>query len=170
MTLGQEFADTRRRCARGSARARRAGAASRASSPLGGTAVGTGLNAPAGFAAAIIARVAARPGSSSSRRRTTSRRRARATPCVEASGALRTIAASLTKIAERPALARFRSARGARRDPLPSLQPGSSIMPGKVNPVIREMVPQVAAQVMGNDAAMSVGGALGDFELNVLSR
>ena len=87
---------------------------------------------------------------------------------MHASGALRTVAVSLMKVANdlrwigsgpRAGLAEIR---------LPSLQPGSSIMPGKVNPVIPEMVRQVAAQVMGNDVAVSIGGALGDFELNVM--
>lgn len=135
--------------------------------PLGGTATGTGLNAPPEFAAAVIARLAeatalpltgaADPFAAQSARDS----------LVEASGQLRTLAVALVKIANdfrwmgsgpRTGLAEIR---------LPDLQPGSSIMPGKVNPVIPEAVTQVAAQVMGNDAAVAFAGSQGAFELNV---
>ena len=136
--------------------------------PLGGTAVGTGINAPKGFARKVIARLAARHRPAArARRTTTSPRRARATRWSRRSGQLRTLAVSLVKIANdlrwmgsgpRTGLAEIR---------LPDLQPGSSIMPGKVNPVIPEVVTQVGAQVIGNDAAVAFAGAQGNFELNV---
>src|SRR5439155_16414553 len=88
--------------------------------------------------------------------------------CVFASGALRTVAVSLMKIANDLRWLGAGPRAGLGEIQLPSLQPGSSIMPGKVNPVIPPMCPQVAAQGMGNDVAVSVGGALGDFELNVM--
>jgi fumarate hydratase class II len=87
---------------------------------------------------------------------------------VHASAALRTVAVSLMKIANDLRWLASGPRAGLAEIRLPSLQPGSSIMPGKVNPVIPEMVRQVAAQVMGNDVAVSIGGALGDFELNVM--
>ncbi|RFU38137.1 class II fumarate hydratase [Actinomadura logoneensis] len=136
--------------------------------PLGGTAVGTGINTPPGFAARVIAEVARATGLPLTEARDHFEAQGARDGLVEASGALKTIAVSLTKIANdlrwmgsgpRAGLAEIR---------LPDLQPGSSIMPGKVNPVVPEAVAQVAAQVIGNDAAIAFGGASGNFELNVM--
>jgi len=136
--------------------------------PLGGTAVGTGINAPAGFAAGVIARIAADTGLPLSEARDHFEAQGARDALVEASGGLRTVAISLYKCATdlrwmgsgpRAGLAEIR---------LPDLQPGSSIMPGKVNPVIAEAVSQVVAQVIGNDAAVAFAGASGNFELNVM--
>ncbi len=135
---------------------------------LGGTAVGTGLNAPEGFAAETIAEIARRTGIPF--REATNHFEAQSAKdgAVAVSGVLKTVAVSLFKIANdlrwlssgpRTAIAEIR---------LPSLQPGSSIMPGKVNPVMPEMMMQVAAQVIGNDAAITWAGANGNFELNVM--
>jgi fumarate hydratase class II len=167
VTLGQELGGYAAQIANGSRRVRKA-MPDLEELALGGTAVGTGLNAPQGYAAAIIARVAARTGLALREAPDHFEAQGARDACVHASAALRTVAVSLMKIANdlrwlgsgpRAGLAEIR---------LPSLQPGSSIMPGKVNPVIPEMVRQVAAQVMGNDAAVAIGGALGDFELNVM--
>ncbi|QFG24833.1 aspartate ammonia-lyase [Actinomadura sp. WMMB 499] len=136
--------------------------------PLGGTAVGTGINTPDGFAPRVIAEIVRATGLPLAEARDHFEAQGARDGLVEASGALRTIAVSLTKIANdlrwmgsgpRAGLAEIR---------LPDLQPGSSIMPGKVNPVIPEAVTQVAAQVVGNDAAVAFGGASGNFELNVM--
>jgi fumarate hydratase, class II len=135
--------------------------------PLGGTAVGTGINAPKGFARKVIARLAERTGLPLREAKDHFAAQGARDALVETSGQLRTLAVSLVKIANdlrwmgsgpRAGLAEIR---------LPDLQPGSSIMPGKVNPVIPEVVTQVGAQVMGNDAAIGFAGAQGNFELNV---
>ena len=135
---------------------------------LGGTAVGTGINAPDGFAAATIARMSARSGYTFREAADHFEAQASKDATVATSGALKTVAVSLFKIANdlrwlssgpRTAIAEIK---------LPSLQPGSSIMPGKVNPVIPEMVMQVCAHVIGNDTAITWGGANGNFELNVM--
>ena len=136
--------------------------------PLGGTAVGTGLNTHPEFAARVRERLSADTGLDD--------RRAPADPfeaqaardaLVEASGALKTVAVSLTKIANDLRFLGSGPRAGLAEIFLPELQKGSSIMPGKVNPVIPEVVTQVAAQVIGNDAAITVGGMQGHFELNV---
>ncbi len=136
--------------------------------PLGGTAVGTGLNAPPGFAAAVINRLAGELGLPLSEARDHFEAQGSRDALVEASGAVRTVAVSLYKCATdlrwmgsgpRAGLAELR---------IPDLQPGSSIMPGKVNPVMAEAVSQVVAQVIGNDASIAFGGAAGNFELNVM--
>jgi fumarate hydratase, class II len=135
--------------------------------PLGGTAVGTGINAPKSFARKVIARLAARTGLPLTEAKDHFAAQGARDALVETSGQLRTLAVSLVKIANdlrwmgsgpRAGLAEIR---------LPDLQPGSSIMPGKVNPVIPEVVTQVGAQVMGNDVAIGFAGAQGNFELNV---
>ena len=135
---------------------------------LGGTAVGTGINAPDGFPAATIAEMARRSGYDFVEAPNHFEAQAAKDAAVNTSGALKTVAVSLFKIANdlrwmssgpRTAIAEIT---------LPSLQPGSSIMPGKVNPVISEMMMQVASQVIGNDAAITWGGANGNFELNVM--
>ncbi|GAA4909098.1 fumarase class II [Stackebrandtia albiflava] len=136
--------------------------------PLGGTAVGTGVNTPPGFAAAVISRLAEWTGLPLSEARDHFEAQGSRDSLVELSGQLRTVAVGMSKIANdirwmgsgpRAGLAELR---------LPDLQPGSSIMPGKVNPVLCEAVRMVAAQVIGNDAAIAHAGASGDFELNVM--
>jgi fumarate hydratase class II len=136
--------------------------------PLGGTAVGTGINAPKPFAKGVISRLAAELELPLSEARDHFEAQGARDALVECSGVLRTIAVSLYKIANdlrwmgsgpRTGLAEIR---------IPDLQPGSSIMPGKVNPVVPEAVCQVVAQVIGNDAAVAFGGAAGNLELNVM--
>lgn len=167
VTLGQEFGGYARQVEAGieriTATLPRVGEL-----PIGGTAVGTGLNAPAGFGTKVVAELrtltdidalalaadnfeaqAARDG------------------LVELSGQLKTVAVSLTKIANDIRWMGSGPLTGLGEIGLPDLQPGSSIMPGKVNPVLPEAVTQVAAQVIGNDAAVTWGGGNGAFELNV---
>jgi fumarate hydratase, class II len=136
--------------------------------PLGGTAVGTGINTPPGFAAAVIRRLADDMALPLTEARDHFEAQGARDALVELSGQLRTVAVSLTKICNdirwmgsgpRTGLAEIR---------LPDLQPGSSIMPGKVNPVIPEATLMVCAQVVGNDAAVAFAGASGAFELNVM--
>jgi fumarate hydratase class II len=135
---------------------------------LGGTAVGTGLNAPPGFADKVIARMAARSGHPFVPAPDKFEALAAKDAAVEASGALKTLAVSLTKIANDVRWLGSGPRCGIGEINLPSLQPGSSIMPGKVNPVIPEMALMVAAQVIGNDVTISIGGMSGVFELNVM--
>ncbi len=136
--------------------------------PLGGTAVGTGLNAPPGFAARTIALLAERTKLPLSEARDHFEAHGARDALVEASGVLRTVAVSLFKIANDIRLMSSGPRCGLSEIHLPDLQPGSSIMPGKVNPVVAEAVCQVVAQVVGNDAAVAFGGAAGNFELNVM--
>ncbi|OAN41582.1 class II fumarate hydratase [Mycolicibacterium iranicum] len=167
VTLGQEFGGYARQIQAGIERVRavlpRLGELA-----IGGTAVGTGLNAPDGFGDKVVEVLRSQTGIEELR------------PCVdhfeaqaardglvEASGALKTIAVSLTKIANDIRWMGSGPLTGLGELQLPDLQPGSSIMPGKVNPVLPEAVTQVAAQVIGNDAAVAVGGLSGAFELNV---
>ena len=166
MTVGQEFGGWAAQVRAGIARARRAGDALRELA-LGGTAIGTGLNAPPGFAARVIARISAETGLDFAEARDHFEAQGARDAALEASGALKTIAASLTKIAEDVRLLASGPRAGLGELRLPSLQPGSSIMPGKVNPVLCESVTQVAAQVIGNDAAITVGAMRGQLELNV---
>jgi fumarate hydratase class II len=165
--LGQEFSGYAAQVAKGIARLE-AALPDLEELALGGTAVGTGINAPEGFAAKTIARIAERTGMPFREADNHFEAQAAKDAVVAASGALKTVATSLFKIANdlrwlssgpRTAIAEIK---------LPSLQPGSSIMPGKVNPVIPEAVMMVAAQVMGNDAAVTWSGANGNFELNVM--
>ncbi|MCP4202522.1 MAG: class II fumarate hydratase [bacterium] len=135
---------------------------------LGGTAVGTGLNAPEGFADRVISRMADRTGFAFVPAPNRFEALAAKDAAVEASGAVKVIAVSLTKIANDLRWLGSGPRCGIGEILLPSLQPGSSIMPGKVNPVIPESVLMVAAQVVGNDAAITVGGMSGVFELNVM--
>ena len=135
---------------------------------LGGTAVGTGLNAPEGFPAAVIADMAAITGYPFREADDHFEAQAMKDAPVSASGALKTVAQSMFKIANDLRWLSSGPRTGIAEIQLPSLQPGSSIMPGKVNPVMSEMVMQVAAQVIGNDAAITWGGANGNFELNVM--
>lgn len=136
--------------------------------PLGGTAVGTGINTPPGFAARVIAEVSQATGLPLREARNHFEAQGARDALVEASGVLRTIAVGLTKIANDIRWMGSGPRTGLTEVFLPDLQPGSSIMPGKVNPVIPEAVCQVAAQVVGNDAAIGFGGAAGNFELNVM--
>jgi len=135
---------------------------------LGGTAIGTGLNAPAGFADRVIERMAERTGYPFVPAPNRFEALAAKDAAVETSGALKTIAVSLTKVANDIRWLGSGPRCGIGEIDLPSLQPGSSIMPGKVNPVIPESVLMVAAQVIGNDATVAIGGMSGVFELNVM--
>ncbi|MFP5333315.1 MAG: class II fumarate hydratase, partial [Acidimicrobiia bacterium] len=135
---------------------------------LGGTAVGTGINAPDGWAADVIAEMAARTGYEFREADNHFEAQAAKDGVVSASGALKTTAQALFKIANDLRWLSSGPVTGIAEIRLPALQPGSSIMPAKVNPVIPEMVMQVAAQVMGNDTAITWGGANGNFELNVM--
>ena len=135
---------------------------------LGGTAVGTGLNAPPGFADRVIANLAESTGHPFVPAPNRFEALAAKDAAVETSGALKTLAVSLTKIANDIRWLGSGPRCGIGEISLPSLQPGSSIMPGKVNPVIPEAVLMVAAQVIGNDATITLGGMSGAFELNVM--
>jgi fumarate hydratase class II len=136
--------------------------------PLGGTAVGTGINAPAGFADRVVSILASTLNLPLSEARNHFEAQGARDALVEASGQLRTIAASLYKLANDLRWMSSGPRAGLSEIHLPDLQPGSSIMPGKVNPVIPEAVCQIVAQVMGNDAAVAFGGAAGNLELNVM--
>ncbi|GGK14903.1 fumarate hydratase class II [Streptomyces camponoticapitis] len=136
--------------------------------PLGGTAVGTGINTPPGFSAAVIAEVARTTGLPLTEARNHFEAQGARDGLVETSGQLRTVAVSLTKISNDLRWMSSGPRTGLAEINLPDLQPGSSIMPGKVNPVIPEAVLMVAAQVMGNDATVATAGAAGNFELNVM--
>ena len=136
--------------------------------PLGGTAVGTGINAPKTFARKVIARLVERTdGLPLSEARDHFAAQSGRDAVVEASGELRTLAVALVKIANDLRWMGSGPRTGLSEIFLPDLQPGSSIMPGKVNPVIPEAVTQVGAQVIGNDMAVTFGGSQGAFELNV---
>jgi fumarate hydratase, class II len=136
--------------------------------PLGGTAVGTGINAPPGFGAAVIAELAREAQLPLTEARNHFEAQGAQDGLVELSGQLRTIAVSLTKIANDLRWMGSGPRAGLGEINIPDLQPGSSIMPGKVNPVIAEAVLMVCAQVIGNDAAVAWGGAAGNFELNAM--
>jgi fumarate hydratase class II len=136
--------------------------------PLGGTAVGTGLNAPAGFAAAVIDHLAADMRLPLTEAPNHFEAAGARDGLVAASGVAKTIAVSLYKICNDLRLMGSGPRTGLAEIRIPDLQPGSSIMPGKVNPVICEAVCQVCTQVIGNDAAVAFGGAAGNFELNVM--
>ncbi|MHB8294200.1 MAG: class II fumarate hydratase [Acidimicrobiales bacterium] len=136
--------------------------------PLGGTAVGTGLNAPAGFAARVIELLRQRTGLPLTEARDHFEAQGARDSLVEASGVLRTVALSLYKIANDLRWMSSGPRCGLAEIRLPDLQPGSSIMPGKVNPVLAEATCQVVAQVVGNDAAVGFAGGAGNLELNVM--
>ena len=135
---------------------------------LGGTAVGTGINTPEGFAARVIERLAEDMHLPLTEARDHFEAQGARDALVEASGQLRTIAVGLYKIANDLRWMSSGPRAGLGEIHLPDLQPGSSIMPGKVNPVVPEAVCQVVAQVMGNDAAVAFGGSAGNLELNVM--
>ena len=136
--------------------------------PLGGTAVGTGINTPPGFSAAVIAEVASSTGLPLTEARDHFEAQGARDALVETSGQLRTIAVSLYKVSNDLRWMGSGPRTGLGEIALPDLQPGSSIMPGKVNPVLPEALCMVCAQVIGNDAAIAFGGAAGSFELNVM--
>ena len=136
--------------------------------PLGGTAVGTGLNAPKSFARGVIKLLADKLELPLTEARDHFEAQGARDALVEASGVLRTIAVSLVKIANDLRWMGSGPRTGLGEIRIPDLQPGSSIMPGKVNPVVPEAVCQVVAQVIGNDAAVAFGGAAGNLELNVM--
>jgi fumarate hydratase class II len=165
MTLGQEFggyaAQVRAGFARVEATLERLGRI-----PLGGTAVGTGLNTHPEFAAQVRERLAAATGLAVGPPLDPFEGQASRDALVEVSAALRVVAVSLTKIANDLRALGSGPRAGLAEIQLPELQKGSSIMPGKVNPVIPEVVTQVAAQVIGNDVAITVAGMQGHFELN----
>jgi fumarate hydratase, class II len=166
VTLGQEFggyaAQVREGYDRVGATLQRLGQI-----PLGGTATGTGLNTHPEFAARVRSSLAEDTGLTISAPADPFEAQAARDGLVEASGALKTVAVSLTKVANDLRFLGSGPRAGLAEIFLPELQKGSSIMPGKVNPVIPEVVTQVAAQVIGNDTAISIGGMQGHFELNV---
>jgi fumarate hydratase class II len=167
VTLGQEFGGYATQVERG--RERIAAVVGRvAELPLGGTAVGTGINAPRGFARGVITRLAEELGLPLTEAADHFEAQGSRDALVEASGALRTVSVSLYKVANDLRWMASGPHCGLAEIHLPDLQPGSSIMPGKVNPVVPEAVCQVVAQVFGNDAAAAFGGSAGNFELNVM--
>ncbi|WP_030265836.1 class II fumarate hydratase [Streptomyces sp. NRRL B-24484] len=167
VTLGQEFGGYAAQVRYGVERLR-AALPRVAELPLGGTAVGTGINTPPGFSAAVIAEVARATGLPLTEARDHFEAQGARDGLVELSGQLRTVAVGFTKIANDLRWMGSGPRTGLGELNLPDLQPGSSIMPGKVNPVIPEVVLMVAAQVIGNDATVTVAGASGNFELNVM--
>jgi fumarate hydratase, class II len=166
VTLGQEFAGYAAQVRLGARRVRNA-LPQVAQIPLGGTATGTGLNTHPEFAERVRARLAQSSGLEISPPEDPFEAQANRDALVELSGALKVVAVSLTKIAQDLALMGSGPRAGIGEILLPELQKGSSIMPGKVNPVIPEVVMQVGAQVIGNDVAITIGGMQGNFELNV---
>src|SRR5829696_2210916 len=166
VTLGQEFGGYAAQVREG--RARIESTLGRLGQiPLGGTAVGTGMNTHPQFAERVRALLAQETGLTINPPADPFESQAARDGLVEASGALKTLAVSLTKVANDLRFMGSGPRAGLSEIFLPELQKGSSIMPGKVNPVIPEVVTQVAAQVIGNDAAISIGGMQGHFELNV---
>jgi fumarate hydratase class II len=166
VTLGQEFAGYAAQVRLGAKRVRNA-LPQVAQIPLGGTATGTGLNTHPEFAEKVRARLQQDSGLTISAPEDPFEAQGNRDALVELSGALKVVAVSLTKIANDLALMGSGPRAGIGELLLPELQKGSSIMPGKVNPVIPEVVMQVGAQVIGNDTAITVGGLQGNFELNV---
>jgi fumarate hydratase class II len=167
VTLGQEFGGYAAQVRYGVERLR-ATLPRVAELPLGGTAVGTGINTPEGFSAAVIAEVARATGLPLTEARNHFEAQGARDGLVELSGQLRTVAVGFTKIANDLRWMGSGPRTGLGEINLPDLQPGSSIMPGKVNPVVPEAVVMVAAQVVGNDATVAMAGAGGNFELNVM--
>ena len=136
--------------------------------PLGGTAVGTGINTPEGFASQVIEELSRRTGLLFSEARNHFEAQGARDALVELSGAVRTVAVSLTKICNDLRWMSSGPRTGLAEINLPDLQPGSSIMPGKVNPVLPEATLMACAQVIGNDVTVTTAGASGSFELNVM--
>ncbi|WP_311199667.1 class II fumarate hydratase [Brachybacterium sp. p3-SID1565] len=166
VTLGQEFGGYAAAVRYGIERVE-AALPRTAEVPQGGTAVGTGINTPAGFPQKVIANLAEQTGLPLTEARNHFEAQSARDGLVEMSGALRTIAVSITKICNDLRWMGSGPNTGLGEIAIPDLQPGSSIMPGKVNPVIPEAVLMVCAKVIGNDAAVAWGGAQGSFELNV---
>jgi len=166
VTLGQEFAGYARQVRLGIERVKST-IARVAEVPLGGTAVGTGINTPPGFPQRVIAELASNSGLPITEALDHFEAQGARDGLVEASGALRVIAVSLTKICNDLRWMGSGPNTGLGELHIPDLQPGSSIMPGKVNPVIPEAVLMVCAKVIGNDATIAWAGASGSFELNV---
>ncbi|GAA1205827.1 class II fumarate hydratase [Rhodoglobus aureus] len=166
VTLGQEFAGYARQIRLGVARVQ-SSIPRVAEVPLGGTAVGTGINTPLGFPQRVIAILAENSGLPITEAEDHFEAQGARDALVEASGALRVIAVSVTKICNDLRWMGSGPNTGLGELRIPDLQPGSSIMPGKVNPVIPEAVLMVCARVIGNDATIAWGGASGAFELNV---
>ena len=167
VTLGQEFGGYARQVELG---VRRINAALESihELALGGTAVGTGLNMPEGFAGRVIELIAERTGLPFVEAENHFEAQGNRDALVDLSAALKTVAVSLLKIANDVRWLSSGPRTGLYEIALPAIQPGSSIMPGKVNPVIPESVRQVCAQVIGNDAAVTIGGLSGELELNVM--
>ena len=166
VTLGQEFGGYARQIRLGIERVE-ASLPRVAEVPLGGTAVGTGINTPAGFPQRVIALLAADSALPITEALDHFEAQGARDGLVEASGALRVLAVSLTKICNDLRWMGSGPNTGLGELHIPDLQPGSSIMPGKVNPVIPEAVIMVGARVVGNDATIAWAGATGNFELNV---
>jgi fumarate hydratase class II len=166
VTLGQEFAGYARQIRLGIERVQST-IVRVAEVPLGGTATGTGINMPLGFSEKVIAQLAAETGLPITEALDHFEAQGARDALVEASGALRVLAVSLTKICNDLRWMGSGPNTGLGELHIPDLQPGSSIMPGKVNPVIPEAVIMVAARVVGNDATVAWAGATGSFELNV---
>ena len=167
VTLGQEFGGYASAVEHGAARLRDA-LPRVAELPLGGTAVGTGLNAKPGFAPEVIERLRVATGLPLTEAIDHFEAQGARDGLVEVSGVLRVIAVSLYKIANDIRWMSSGPRCGLAEIHLPDLQPGSSIMPGKVNPVVAEALCQVVAQVIGNDTAVAFCGAAGNFELNIM--
>ena len=166
ITLGQEFGGYATQVEDGITRLREA-LPRLCVLPLGGTAVGTGINAPKGFARKVIARLAQRTGLPLTEAKDHFAAQGARDALVETSGQLRGLAVAMIKIANDLRWMGSGPHTGLGEIRLPDLQPGSSIMPGKVNPVVPEVVTQVGAQVMGNDVTIGFAGSQGNFELNV---
>src|SRR5690625_540526 len=167
VTLGQEFGGYAAQIRHGVERVE-AALPRLAQLALGGTAVGTGINTPLGFAPRAIALIAEHTGLPVTEAKNHFEAQSTQDSAVEASGALRTVAVSLVKICNDLRWMGSGPNTGLGESAIPELQPGSSIMPGKVNPVIPEAVAMVCAQVIGNDATIAFAGTTGSFELNVM--
>ncbi|MDE2974283.1 MAG: class II fumarate hydratase [Gemmatimonadota bacterium] len=165
--LGQEFGGYARQVARGIERVERAGA-EMAEVALGGTATGSGINTHPEFAGRAIARVAARYGLEFREAEDHFEAQGARDACVSLAGALNTVAAGLMKIADDIRWLASGPTSGVSEIRLPAVQPGSSIMPGKVNPVICEALMMVCARVAGNATTVTIAGQRGNFELNVM--
>ena len=167
VTLGQEFGGYAAQIRGGIARLN-SSLPRLAELPLGGTAVGTGINTPPGFSPAVIARLAEATGLPFTEAANHFEAQGACDRLVETSGQLRSVAVALVKICNDIRWMGSGPRAGLSEIHLPDLQPGSSIMPGKVNPVLPEATAMVAAQVIGNDATVAFAGTTGSFELNVM--
>ncbi len=167
MRLGQEFSGYASQLTHGIGRIK-AAEKNLSELALGGTAIGTGINTHPDFARQTIAGIALETSLPLREAENHFEAQGARDACVEVSGALKTVAVSLIKIANDVRFLGSGPRLGLGELKLPATQPGSSIMPGKVNPVMCEMVLQVSAQVVGNDATITLAGSLGNFELNVM--